>query len=248
MKKALSLVLTLILVFGLSVQAFALTKEEKINAAKLSPQKTGFTELDTAVQKVLDEIIKPEMTQYQKLVAIYNYCTTSFTYDGDMSSTPAKPCPNGTEFCNVQGPHTESECSFTFELEDSSQYKDVPNGTYLMSPEQIRLAEKVLRTKEGVCDHYAAAFSALANAVGFRTYVVSGDISYNGSLRGHVWNYVVIGDYYYLFDTQAEQVNMKDGKIQYHNFMISPSSTSYKLREESYQASKDYRSAYLKNK
>ena len=55
------------------------TFEEKINLAKLKPVKSG-TELDKYVDKVLDKVVKKNMTTYEKLEACYEWLIDNIEY------------------------------------------------------------------------------------------------------------------------------------------------------------------------
>ena len=193
MKKALVLVLTVIMVFGVTIPAFAAeqtTIEDLANSVALNPIKTGCSELDAEVDKVLSGIISNNMTPYEKLVAVYNYCVLNFTYDYRNAAISLK----AVHAVSIEGKPL---------LDEIANYE----------------ALTVLKNKIGVCDHYAAAFTVLANAVGFESHYLTGRLTWNsGASNGHSWSVIAFGQTYYIFDPQAEQYNMRNGKVRYINF------------------------------
>lgn len=58
----------------------ASSAEQLLNSAPLKPMKTNNAYVDGEVSKILNKIIKPNMTTYQKVVAIYDYIINNFTY------------------------------------------------------------------------------------------------------------------------------------------------------------------------
>lgn len=192
MKKVVTSLIILVMIFSLSLPASASgqTIEELANSVQLKPIGTGSSALDTEVNKVLNKIITPNMTQYQKLVAIYNYCVTAFTYN------------NGDKTIYMDDVYAVS-------VEGKPLLDAITNYEALI----------VLQTRIGVCDHYSAAFVALTNAVGFESHAVTGNIWLNsGRWNAHAWSLLNLGGTYFVFDTQAEQYNIRNGQIRYINF------------------------------
>lgn len=196
MKKVLVIFIIMVLIFSLSstsVYASGTSIEDMANSTQLQPVKTGCSELDQEIDRVLSQIIKDGMTQYEKLLAIYSYCVLNFTYDNQ--NTPISMKKVG-----------------------SVKFENNPLLDTITNYEAL----SVLKNKIGVCDHYSAAFTALANAVGFETYALTGYITWsNGKSNGHAWSTVKLNNTYYIFDTQAEQYNMRNGKVRYINFGTS---------------------------
>lgn len=219
MKKTISIALSFTVLLLTAIPALAVqpTLELLANATKLQPLPTGYDKLDIAVEEALAEIIKPGMSQYQKLKAAYDYCVTSFTYDGVPLSNPI-----GEEYYTDIPPD-----GFTF---TSINYEKLTEGIdypTLLTPVDCVFAETVLREKEGVCDHYTAAFVALANTIGFEAHDIAGSIQgTDGRWYGHAWALVKLGDSYYIFDPQAEQYNMRENQIRYINFGTPASSSN----------------------
>jgi len=64
------------------------------------------------------------------------------------------------------------------------------------------LIDKVLRTRKGVCMHFAELFNEIADLVGLKTYVISGYTKQDGSIANlsHAWCAGFIDSAWYLFD------------------------------------------------
>lgn len=62
-------------------------------------------------------------------------------------------------------------------------------------------ANRLLTGRVGRAEHYAAAFTVAARALGLESYAVSGTL--NGAF--HMWSLVRLGDDLYVFDSYAEQ-------------------------------------------
>lgn len=80
---------------------------------------------------------------------------------------------------------------------------DVPNmyePNNLDSP-QVKIAN-TLRTRKGVCIHYAEVFSDIANKIGLETYIVAGYTKQFDELAAisHAWNVSKIDGKWFLFD------------------------------------------------
>lgn len=58
----------------------ASSAEQLLNSAPLKPMKTNNAYVDGEVSKILNKIITPNMTTYQKVVAIYDYIINNFKY------------------------------------------------------------------------------------------------------------------------------------------------------------------------
>ncbi len=80
---------------------------------------------------------------------------------------------------------------------------DVPNmfePNYLDSPEE-KIAN-TLKTRKGVCIHYAEVFNAIANKADIKSYIVPGYTKQNGKIAAisHAWCAAAIDGEWYLFD------------------------------------------------
>jgi len=64
------------------------------------------------------------------------------------------------------------------------------------------ILDEVLRTRKGVCQHFAELFNACCQSVGIQSYVISGYTRQGSQLDplSHAWIAVLIDSRYYLFD------------------------------------------------
>jgi hypothetical protein len=69
-------------------------------------------------------------------------------------------------------------------------------------PDPEEISEKILKTKTGVCLHYANLFYVLSNKVGIKTYVIQGYTKQHGRVDylPHLWCASFIDSAWYLFD------------------------------------------------
>ena len=80
---------------------------------------------------------------------------------------------------------------------------DVPNmyePNFLDSPE-VKIAN-TLKSRKGVCIHYAEVFNDIANKVNVKTYIISGYTKQDGQIAtiGHAWCASKINEKWFLFD------------------------------------------------
>jgi len=86
----------------------------------------------------------------------------------------------------------------------------------------------VLKTRRGVCLHYAQLFSETAGLLGIKTYVITGYTQQNGSLDfiAHAWCAAQIDSEWHLFDPTWGSGYIRDSrfvkKINNDYFMVSP--------------------------
>lgn len=152
------------------------TFEKEINNVKLNPVKTNVEILDTLIEQILDKIITKDMTNNQKLKAIYDYIISNSTYE--------------------KGHYSFNDMiSFSGENAYISRY----------DLETVYLAYLMLSSGKGSCNYYSSAFTVLTRAVGFECYRTEGEVaSSSGGYTGHVWNNLKIGEKWYEFDVQVE--------------------------------------------
>jgi|GEM_PF-2801669 len=84
MKKTIALVLSLVMLFTAfpsMVSASQAGVKDLLNSAKLSPMQTGYPSLDQQVKKLLSEKTNSKMTTYEKVLALYDYCSKTFDYN-----------------------------------------------------------------------------------------------------------------------------------------------------------------------
>lgn len=169
--------------------------EALVNQTKLCPMLTGHIDADRKAQKILSKIITGDMTNYQKLKAIYSYCALSFSY-----STNPK-----------------------YYITSSDYRKKLYENSVAMDIYYLDRAMTAFNTKQGACTAYSGAFVVLCDLAGFRAYIDEGDIhSKSGGYTGHTWTRVNLGGVYYIFDPQVEQSNMQSKAVPYTYFGQSP--------------------------
>lgn len=89
---------------------------------------------------------------------------------------------------------------------------NVPNNYGQSSNEKIEFA---LKTRKGVCMHYAEIFNAVANDLGIKTYVVDGYTKQNGKITtiSHSWCASKVEGKWFLFDPTWGAGYVEKGKF-----------------------------------
>jgi len=94
--------------------------------------------------------------------------------------------------------------------------------------EEIELVEEALKTRKGICGHFAETFNNIANQVGLRSYSITGYTKQAGSIDqlAHGWCVTRIDSVWYIFDpTWASGMLIDDRFVSRLNdeyFMMSP--------------------------
>jgi hypothetical protein len=80
--------------------------------------------------------------------------------------------------------------------------------------EQAKIA-KTLKTKKGVCSHYAGVFNALSMEIGIDSYIISGYTKQSGKvdILSHAWVAAKIDGSWYLFDPTWGSGYVNNGKF-----------------------------------
>ncbi len=78
--------------------------------------------------------------------------------------------------------------------------------------EKINIA---LKTKKGVCIHYAEVFNAISNKIGIKSYIVEGYTKQNGSVAtlAHAWCAAKIDNKWFVFDPTWGSGGLYNGKF-----------------------------------
>lgn len=89
--------------------------------------------------------------------------------------------------------------------------------------------DKVLKTRKGVCMHYAELYNEIANKVGIKSYVVPGYTKQNGSVDKlpHAWCASLIGSTWFLIDP-----TWGSGYIQNSRFVKKINDAYFKVKPE----------------
>lgn len=91
----------------------------------------------------------------------------------------------------------------------ANMYDVNPNETV---PEKIT---KTLKSKKGVCIHYATVFNALVQKIGAQSYIIEGYTKQNGKVSdlAHAWTAVKIDKKWYVFDPTWGSGYVNNGKF-----------------------------------
>lgn len=171
-----------------SVQPVAGSFESEINKITLKAARTNNKVLDDLVDKILAKIITKDMSNSQKLKAVYDYIISNSTYAGGIFMYD--------DMINFSGDNAYL-----------SEY----------DMETVYFAYQILSKGKGVCDNYSSAFTVLTRAIGFESYSTSGGVAYSGGgYTGHRWNNIKVGNTWYEFDSQIEdKYNELNGYTSY---------------------------------
>lgn len=93
---------------------------------------------------------------------------------------------------------------------------DVPN---MLAPNQVETTqqkiENTLKSKKGVCIHYAEVFNDISNKVGIKSRIIEGYTKQNGKVANlaHAWCAAQIGDKWFVFDPTWGSGGVNNGKF-----------------------------------
>ena len=147
----------------------------------------------TAVDEILDEIIKPNMTEREELKAIHDWVCLNVSYGG----------PRTDVYYLEEGSRTDGK-------DDLENFGD-RNGSYTT----YNYVYATIKGGEGVCQHYAMVFNALAQALGYKVTITGG--TYDG--RGHAVSLVWFDNEWLIVDCQLNDYR-DDGSIIYSGFLV----------------------------
>lgn len=156
---------------------------DDINKVELHPMKTNDPYIDAQVEKILAEIIKPNMTNAEKLWACHMWLinNASKTVNGDDRNYPSSWGNTKVNYASFED----------LRIVSFSHSVLIGNGK-----------------RYGSCINYASAFVILARAIGFDAYRGAGQtIRSDGSYTEHYWTLVNAGGIYYNFDAEVPDTN-----------------------------------------
>lgn len=90
------------------------------------------------------------------------------------------------------------------------------------------IIDEVLKTRKGICQHYAELFHACCKLAGVESYIITGYTKLNNEISplGHAWNAIVIDSKFYNIDVTWAAGYLQNGKYIHkfrdEFFMISP--------------------------
>lgn len=179
-KSIIALLLTVILLFGTSISAFAdetyTGLDSSINSMALSPTNAASPELNAYLDNLLASITTDQMTTYEKLTVCFEYIIANTSYASHMKYL-------GSEINGVT-------CNSIY-----SQYGDIEG-----------FGAVVFASGKGMCNAYASAWILLAQKIGVQATLVEGSTkSGRGGYSYHKWAEVVIDGVTYVVDPQLQQ-------------------------------------------
>ncbi len=163
--------------------------ETLLNSAPLSPLKTGYPAVDSAVESVLNSQTNSGMSTYQKVMAIYDWLVKVMTYAVPM-----------------------------IYMDDVQSIADEYALAY-NDAQELYLAEDGFDSHYGSCDTYSAMFMIITRRIGLDSYTISakygngGHTTVNIKLNGAWYNFDAQGDakqkakgknYYFLGQNEAQ--------------------------------------------
>ena len=89
--------------------------------------------------------------------------------------------------------------------------------------------ENTLKTRKGVCIHYAEVFNEISNKIGIKCYIIEGYTQQNGTVSSlaHAWCAAKIDNKWYLFDPTWGSGSLYNGrfvkKLNNYYFKVEPS-------------------------
>jgi hypothetical protein len=179
-----SFVLTLVLVFSVSISVFsqksakAADAKTILNNAELNPLKTGYKELDVQIESIFANGFTSTMSTYDKVWYLYKYMVETFEYDNSYLI------------------HINKDI---YPILKKVPYKSTDDAY------EIFRAMRILDLKVGACTYYSSLFMIMLRAIGFEAYTVTGQTSTaSGGWTGHTWVSVLINGTWYNVDPQVE--------------------------------------------
>lgn len=154
-----------------------------LSEAVLVPTITRDTVIDTKVQEVLAQVVKPEMDNYDKLLACYKWIIDNsfYKYDGFTGSWN----------------NTKVSYSNNRDRQVVSFAKTIICG--------------VNGQRYGTCINYGSAMVVFARALGFEAYRAGGEtLRADNSYGEHYWCVIKINGIWYNFDPQNADNNWTD--------------------------------------
>ena len=163
------------------------------------PLYSGYEKLDTQIRAILDEIIKPGMSETEELKAIHDWICNNISY-GQLSG-------------KTDGLGTLADG--LIEVED---FSNINKSEMVYS-----IVTGVLHDKKGVCDWYSLLFNTLSDARGFKTGLQTGNYNNGTNITGHAWSVVWFDGEWKIMDVQLDDYK-DDGSILNIGFMVDPDS------------------------
>ena len=167
--------------------------KELLNRQDTHPQRTGWNQLDSAIEALLEE--SGASDTYGKLWYVYQWMVLNVTYSwagysNDDSSVTAYNSFDGYDYLS----------SMDYE---EGLLKSIPD-------DMANRAYHVLHRQMGICYDYAIAFAVVARYVGIESYVRTGQFTFENPALGashHGWSILILDGEPYIFDPQRDARN-----------------------------------------
>ena len=127
----------------------------------------------------------------------------------------------------------------------AAQVPPAPLTIMNMSTPELAMARELMATGQGVCDHFAALFAFMAQAIGYDEVRIPGGfyINRNGTRVGHAWTAIAINGEWFFFDPQIEASNLKSNRNNAgwnpRHWWMQP--VNAELTQSRYETRNDYR-------
>lgn len=152
---------------------------------------TNNTKIDATAEKVIRRCTTDKMTSEQKLKAVYLYLVKNMHYSHSRGHVRIKVTAKDIKIMKEQRKLLRQKRNITYNSSFKRRYRN-------------------LLTMQGTCYDMSAVMCILANHLGYRAGLNSGEyVRRNGSTCEHWWNHVVIKGHKKYFDVQAANHNWK---------------------------------------
>lgn len=172
-----------------------------INSQELHPQRTGWLELDSLLDSMLQEA---GSDAYSQLWYMYNWLVQNIVYSWEGYSYTTASVASYNSFSKDYLKDLTYEDGLQKSIPD-----DMANRTYHM-----------LTRKRGVCYDYAIASAVIARYIGIDSYVHTGLFIFEDAANGaghHGWAVLTLGGENYVFDPQRDARNWQYfGQVGYY--------------------------------
>ena len=155
-----------------------------LSEAVLVPTVTRDTAVDAKVKEVLNQVVKPDMDNYDKLLACYKWIINNAYYNYEEGYTDRWNLAK-VNYSNLRDQQAVSLAYPILIGKNGQRY--------------------------GTCINYGSAMTIFARALGFDAYRVGGEtLRKDNSYGGHYWCVIKINGIWYNFDPQNADNNWAD--------------------------------------
>ncbi len=174
------------------------------------PILTGDLETDYMAELILKKIIKDNMTNEQKVKAVYTWVVKNVKHNENRWDTEKFPVVYEKDVLSLPARAYLEECR-----QKAAEGKLLYSSSYY-----TQSATDVLKRRVGVCSTISQTLQVLLNHLGFESSVVHGMYkNRNGSTLDHYWNNVTLNGKEYWLDVDVELSNWKGGAVNYYWYL-----------------------------